>query len=137
MRGPRQDRRALFNYPAQPARKSKGHDMAQKPSELGATWWGKNLDDVAREVARLATICNVRILDPGIIERVLHSDESVCGTKNALAFKKLHEMLKMHYHVRDKSVGAIGQANTALLITDIVERLKSQVGDRLGGQGKT
>jgi len=110
--------------------------MAEKTSELGATWWGKNLDDVDREVARLATLCNVRILDPGIIERVLASDESVCGTKNAIAFKKLREMLMMHYHVRNRTVSAVGQTKTALLVTEIVERLRSRVGDRLGGPPK-
>jgi len=110
--------------------------MAEKPSELGATWWGKNLDDVDREVARLATLCNVRILDPGIIERVLQSDESVCGTKNAIAFKKLREMLMMHYHVRNRTVSAVGQTKTALLVAEIVDRLRSRVGDRLGGPPK-
>jgi len=49
--------------------------MSDKPSELGAGWWAKNLDDVDREIAKLATICNVRILDPGVIERVLKNDE--------------------------------------------------------------
>jgi nitrite reductase/ring-hydroxylating ferredoxin subunit/transposase len=48
--------------------------MTDKPSELGAQWWARNLDDVDREIARLATICNVRILDAGVIERVLHND---------------------------------------------------------------
>ena len=45
--------------------------MSDKPSELGAACWSKNLDEIDREVARVATICNVRILAPGIIERVL------------------------------------------------------------------
>jgi hypothetical protein len=43
--------------------------MTDKQSNLGTAWWAKNLDDVDREVARLATICNARILDPGVIER--------------------------------------------------------------------
>jgi len=44
--------------------------MSDKSSELGGGWWAKNLDEIDREIARLATICNVRILDPGVIERV-------------------------------------------------------------------
>ncbi len=102
-------------------------------SDLGTAWWAKNLDDVDREVARLATLCNCRILDPGVIERVLKNDESVCGTKNPIAFEKMRNALMLHYHVRDKTVGAVGEAQTEVLIAKIVERLKARIGDRLGG----
>ena len=108
--------------------------MADKQSDLGAAWWAKNLDDIDREVARLATICNIRILDPGVIERVLENDSTVCGTRNPAAFEKLRSGLMMHYHIRNKTVGAIGETKTALLIAEIVERLKTRIGDRLGGQ---
>ena len=108
--------------------------MSEQPSNLSGTWWGKNLDDVDREVARLALICNVRILDPGVIERVLQNDTSVCGTQNAIAFTKLRNALMMHYHVRGKTVGAVGQGETQKLVSEIVERLRARVGDRLGGQ---
>ena len=107
--------------------------MSDKPSELSGSWWAKNLDDVDREIARLATICNVRILDPGVIERVLHDDASVCGSRNPLAFGKLRDALMMHYHVRDKALGALGEAGTARVVAEIVESLRKRFGDRLGG----
>src|SRR5689334_3393394 len=97
--------------------------MTKSSSELGAAWWAKNLDDVDREIARLATICNVRILDAGVIERVLKNDESVCGSKNPRAFDKLLQTLMMHYHVRDQAVGALGEEQTRKLVTSIVESL--------------
>jgi hypothetical protein len=104
-----------------------------KNSELGLPWWAKNLDDIDKEVARLALICDVRILDPGVIERVLQNDASVCGTANPQAFEKLRNALMMHYHVRDKAVGIAGQDQTAAIVKAIIERLRSRVGDRLGG----
>jgi hypothetical protein len=107
--------------------------MSDKPSELGAGWWAKNLDEVDREIARLATICNVRILDPGIIERVLRNDASVCGSANPAAFNKLRSTLMMHYHVRDKAVGTLGEAGTARVVAEIVESLRQRFGERLGG----
>jgi hypothetical protein len=107
--------------------------MSDKPSELRAGWWAKNLDEVDREIARLATICNVRILDPGVIERVLHDDASVCGSQNPLAFGKLRSALMMHYHVRGKAVGVLGEAGTARVVEEIVESLRQRFGDRLGG----
>ena len=106
--------------------------MSDKPTELRGGWWAKNLDDVDREVARLATICNVRILDPGVIERVLENDASVCGSSNPAAFGKLRNALMMHYHIREKAVGALGEAGTARIIADIVENLRQRLGDRLG-----
>lgn len=107
--------------------------MAERPSELGATWWGKNLDEVDTEVARLASICGVRILDPGVIERVLHGDATVCGNTNALAFDKLRNVMMMHYKIRERAVGAIGEAETEVLIKAIVERLQKRLAGNLGG----
>jgi hypothetical protein len=107
--------------------------MSDKPSKLGAGWWAKNLDEVAGEIARLATICNVRILDPGVIERVLRDDASVCGSPNPLAFSKLRDALKMYYHARDKAMGVLGEAATARVVAEIVDSLRQRFGDRLGG----
>ena len=111
--------------------------MSDNPNEFGATFWGSSLDDIDREVARLAAVCNVRILDPGVIERILQNDSNVCGSKNPLAFDKLRNALKMHYHLRDEAVGKIGEAKTQALIAAIVERLRARVGDRLGGGSPT
>lgn len=107
--------------------------MAEKKSELGAGWWAKNLDDVDREVARLATLCKVRLLDPGIIRRVLQNDATVCGTQNQRAFDKLRQGLMMHYHVRDKAVGAMGEAATQEVINEIVANIQKRLGKQLGG----
>jgi hypothetical protein len=107
--------------------------MNNGQSDLMAGYWAKNLDDVAREAARLATICNVKILNPGVIERVLENDASVCGTSNRAAFAKLRSALIMNYHIRGKTAGVIGEANTAKVIEEIVERIKKQTADRLGG----
>ena len=107
--------------------------MSDKPSNLGNSWWGKNLEDVDREVARLASICKVRLLDPGVIHRVLDNDASVCGTSNQAAFDKLRQALMMHYHVRDKAVGAIGEAATQDVIKEIVANIQKRLGRQLGG----
>ncbi|MFO1303555.1 MAG: hypothetical protein U1F54_07470 [Burkholderiales bacterium] len=106
--------------------------MSEK-SNLGGGWWGKNLEDVDREVARLASICRVRLLDPGVIKRVLDNDATVCGTSNQAAFDKLRQALMMHYHVRDKAVGAIGEAATQDVIAEIVANIQKRLGKQLGG----
>ena len=109
--------------------------MADSKSDYGGVFWARNLDEVDREVARLASICNVRILDPGIIERVLKNDASVCGSNNPAAFEKLRNGLMMHYEVRDRAVHAIGEPLTQRVVAEIVESLRKRVGKQLGGQG--
>ena len=110
-----------------------GEAMAKHETNLGGAWWAKNLDDVDNEIARLSIACNVRILDPGVIERVLQNDASVCGSRNPAGFEKLRTALKMHYHIRGQTAGSMGEAQTAQIVAEIVERLKTRIGDRLGG----
>ncbi len=106
--------------------------MSEQTSNLGAAWWAKNLDDVDKEVARLSSICGVRILDPGIIERVLKDDATVCSHGNPVAFRKLRETMMLHYSIRERTAGAVGEAATQAVIREIVERLQKRLGDSLG-----
>lgn len=109
--------------------------MTTQQDQLQIAWWAKNLDELDREIARLALVCQVRILDPGVVERVLTNDASVCGTANPAAFAKLHNMLVMHFLVRKRSVDELGQVQTTAIERDVIERLKTvyrDAGD--GGQ---
>ena len=86
-------------------------------------WWAENLEALDREIARLAMLCQVKLLEPGIIARVLHKDASVCGTDNPRAFARLHDLLIMHLALREKLTGAVGRVSTAAIEDHIVERL--------------
>ena len=99
-------------------------EQKREPTQdLPAAWWAMNLDELDREIARLALLCQVRILDPGVVERVLKKDASVCGTDNALAFAKLHDLVMMHFAVREKSAASVGQSATVEIERQIIERL--------------
>lgn len=102
-------------------------------TDFGAAFYSQSLSEVDREVARLASICNVRLLDPGVIERVLGNDATVCGTANAMAFEKLRNVLMMHYAVRARAVESIGHAGADVLMKEILEDLRKKFGDGLGG----
>jgi hypothetical protein len=103
--------------------------MSTPKIDLPAAWWANNLDEVDHEIARLASLCRVRILDEGVIERVLHSDASVCGSHNAVAFKKLREMIMLHFAIRQKSAEAVGQAETAEIERYVIGNLKKSFPD--------
>jgi len=87
-------------------------------------WWQNNLDALDREVARMAVLCRVKVLEPGVVDRVIRGDDKVCGTVNPLAFRKLHGLLLMHFIVRQKSAEALGQQQTATIERDVIDRLK-------------
>jgi hypothetical protein len=106
--------------------------VPDQPRDMQAEYWATKFEDLDLEIARLATICNVRILDPGVVERVLHNDASICGTANRVAFDKLRALVMMHYSVRDDALEALGPEKTRLLVETIVASLREKIGERLG-----
>ena len=94
--------------------------------------WTQHFDEIDREIGQLAALCQVPLLDPGVIERVLHNDTLVCGKQNQRAFDKMRSLLMMHYSVRDRALVALGEEETMRILAGIVERLRSRYGDRLG-----
>ena len=91
--------------------------------------WAEDLDELDREIARLALVCQVRILDRGVLQRILRKDASVCGTDNPRAFAKLHELLKLHLALRERSLETLGQAKTMAIEDYVIERLKKSFPD--------
>ena len=96
--------------------------------EIRSKFWGRQMGDLMAEMARQAIICKVSLLDAGVIDAVLRNDASVCGTDNPLAFKKLRDAMMMGFVVRDKSVNALGAAETEALVTAIREAIKEYLG---------
>ena len=58
--------------------------------------WSRHLDGIAEELLRLAIACDLRLRDPGVIERILKNDQTVCGRKNPRGFEKLRKLLMVH-----------------------------------------
>lgn len=106
--------------------------MSGQHDDLQIAWWAKNLDELDYEIARQALLCQVKVLEPGVIERVWKKDASVCGTDNPVAFEKLHNLLMMHFAMREKLVDAVGQAQTAQIEAYVIERLRKPFGDLVG-----
>ncbi len=87
-------------------------------------YWATKFEDIGLEIARLAMMCNVRILDTGVIERVLRNDASVCGTANQVAFHKLRALIMMHCSARKDALEALRVEKTGLLVEKIVTSLR-------------
>ena len=100
--------------------------MTERTHDLPLAFWENNLEELDGEIARLAMLCEIRILEPGALQRVLQKDASVCGTDNPIAFAKLRGLLMMHLAIREKSVDVFGAATTARVEDYVIDRLKQR-----------
>ena len=107
--------------------------MSDARDPVYRTLWTEDLEEVDREIAKLALLCQVKVLEPGVIARVLKNDASVCGTPNPLAFRKLHDLLMLHFAIREKSVESFGQAQATAIENYVIERLRKSFPDLPGG----
>lgn len=99
--------------------------------------WTHQIDDVMHEIVREAAICDVKLLDPGVIEAVLQNNDSVCGHQNPKAFKKLRDMLMLGFIMRGKAYEKLGAIEADEMIGAIREKLRQRVGRKLGGDSTT
>lgn len=101
--------------------------------DFGRQWHEKQLGTVDDEIAKLSFICGIPLLDPGVVERVVSGDASVCRKPNAAAFKKLRGLISMHYTLAEDSIRTLGVEETAKILDLIRERLRERF--ELGGKG--
>jgi hypothetical protein len=94
--------------------------------------WVRHLDGIADELMRLSIICKLRLKDPGVIDRILKNDESVCGSPNPAGFRKLRGLVVATYSSLNLAIDRIGPEETKMITDAIIERL-----DRLRSIGGT
>ena len=86
--------------------------------------WERHFEGIADELLSLAIACNVRLREPGVIERVLKNDLTVCGRKNEEGFRKLRSLLIAFYDSVGKAAERIGPEDTRKIIEAITEQKK-------------
>lgn len=96
---------------------------------MRAAWWAQRLVDLDRELGRLALVCRIRLLDAGIIDRVLIGDVSVCMADKRAAFDKLRGLLTLHFLIRQQAADELGQGGTAIVETYVVQHLRRSFPD--------
>ena len=96
--------------------------------------WTQHFEEIDLEIARLAVMMDIPILNPGVIDRILGNDASVCGKEKPKAFAELRPMLMMHAADEVKAIGALGALEADELVRGVVERLRERIGSRLGNR---
>jgi hypothetical protein len=94
--------------------------------------WERILESIDLEIAQMAIICRIRLLDPGVIERVIDRNDIVCGHKNPHAFEKLRALLIMHFTARQSAVQELGEEQAGAITAHIRAHLNARLGDQLG-----
>lgn len=95
--------------------------------------WQQHFEGIADELLKLSIACNVRLREPGIIDRVLKNDVTVCGRRNEEGFRRMRHLLIAFYDSVGKSAERIGPQDTKKIIEALKERNKTL--RESGGQG--
>ncbi|MCU0768817.1 MAG: hypothetical protein MUD07_05320 [Burkholderiaceae bacterium] len=85
--------------------------------------WQQRFSAVDAEISKMAALCGIDLRERTQLLRVLDGDAGVCSRDNALAFEKLHTLLKAHYLLRDRAAESIGQAAVQRAIDEVVSEL--------------
>jgi hypothetical protein len=94
--------------------------------------WSMHFEEIDKEIVTLALMCDIPLAAPGVVERILKGDFSVCGKEKPSAFGKLRGLLMMHYSDQAKAMQALGPDQAVALVAEVVARLRERFGDRLG-----
>jgi len=88
-------------------------------SKYKHTYWGRQIDGLAHELSRLAIVCDIELGRPGLAERILQSDESVCGRKNPKAFGQLRQHLTALFTIEVGAVEQLGADDTKEILDQV------------------
>jgi len=80
-------------------------------------------------MSRLCIVCDIRMLDPGIGERVLKGDQSVCGRNDPKVFEKLRQHLMAYCHVEERAIKRLGADDVRIMLDDVrasIARLRGE-----------
>lgn len=83
------------------------------------TYWSGQLDNLVAEMSRLCIACNIDMLEPGVGERVLRGDESVCGRKNPEVFEKLRKHLMAFCRVEERAINRLGAEDVQPMLDEV------------------
>lgn len=97
------------------------------------TEWLQDLEALDMEIVRLAVICQVRLLDPGVIGHVLNQQSFVCGSDHPLAFQSLRGLLHLHFDMQKQLAEAYGAVDAEQLLQQVRAHLIPRIGEQLEG----
>jgi hypothetical protein len=87
--------------------------------EFKHTYWGRQIDGLAHELSILAIACDIELGKPGLAERILKNDDTVCGRRNPQAFEKMRQHLMALFNVEKGAVERVGPEDTKEILDQV------------------
>jgi hypothetical protein len=87
------------------------------------TYWGRQIENIAHELSRLAIACDIELGKPGLAERILKNDDGVCGRKNPKAFRQMRQHLMALFNVEASAIDRLGPNDTK----EILDQVRSAI----------
>lgn len=87
--------------------------------EFKHTYWGRQIDNLANELSMLAIACDIELGKPGLAERILKNDVSVCGRKNPEAFRQMRLHLAALFSVEAGAAKRLGANDTKEMLDQV------------------
>ena len=94
-------------------------------SELLHTYWGRQIDGLAHELSKLAIACDIELGRPGLAERILKNDESVCRRRNPEAFRHLRQHLMALRSIEEQAIEQLGPEDTRSIFDEVRAAINS------------
>lgn len=88
-------------------------------AEFKHTYWGRQIENIARELSRLAIACDIELGKPGLAERILKNDESVCGRKNPKVFRQMRQHLMALFSLEAGAIERLGPEDTKEILDQV------------------
>jgi len=86
-------------------------------------YWARQLDGLAHELSMLAIACDIELGTPGLAERILKNDKSVCGSSNPEAFRQMRQHLMALFNLEQGAVERLGPEDTK----EILDQVRSTI----------
>jgi hypothetical protein len=92
-------------------------------AEFKHTYWRRQIDGLAHELSKLAIVCDIELGRPGLAERILKNDETVCGKSNPKAFRQMRQHLMALFNLEQGAVERLGPKDTK----EILDQVRSTI----------
>jgi hypothetical protein len=91
----------------------------QYNAEFKHPYWGRQIDAIAHELSRLALICDIELGRPGLAERILKNDQSVCGRDNPKVFRQMRQHLMALFTLEERAIERLGPEDTKEILDHV------------------
>jgi len=86
-------------------------------------FWSRQIDSLAHELSKQAIICDIELGKPGLAERILKNDDSVCGRKNPKVFRQMRQHLMALFSLEASAVEQLGAEDTKEILDAVREAI--------------